>query len=89
MLRLAFERVLGPAVAAEVRINTIDSFQGKELDVVIFSCVRAASAASAASARSLLGAPPLPAAAGCCPCGWCCTCARQVLHAGWVELEWL
>ena len=30
--------------ALQVRIETVDSFQGKQLDVIIFSCVRAAGA---------------------------------------------
>ncbi|KDD71352.1 hypothetical protein H632_c5236p0, partial [Helicosporidium sp. ATCC 50920] len=33
--------MLGPAVAAEAAIETVDSFQGRQLDVVILSCVRA------------------------------------------------
>jgi len=28
----------------QVRIETVDSFQGKQLDVIIFSCVRATGA---------------------------------------------
>jgi senataxin len=41
----------GPAVGNEVRVSTIDSFQGQEADVIILSLVRAA-------------APPPPAADG-------------------------
>ncbi|KAK9824183.1 hypothetical protein WJX72_008399 [[Myrmecia] bisecta] len=39
-MRDTFKRVVGGA-AAEVMIETVDSFQGKQLDVVILSCVRA------------------------------------------------
>lgn len=30
-------------IPSQVRIETVDSFQGKQLDVIIFSCVRASS----------------------------------------------
>jgi senataxin len=56
MLRQAFEEVLGADMAREVKINTVDSFQGKEMDVVIFSCVRASPSDASGTARSLLGA---------------------------------
>lgn len=42
MLRRLFEEALGPERAKAVDINTIDGFQGREKDVVIFSCVRSA-----------------------------------------------
>ena len=32
------------AAVCRVRIETVDSFQGKQLDVIIFSCVRATGA---------------------------------------------
>lgn len=35
---------LGSHTAAEVMVETVDSFQGKQMDVVILSCVRATSA---------------------------------------------
>ena len=41
LLRRTFQAVVGKAAAAEVMIETVDSFQGKQLDVIIFSCVRA------------------------------------------------
>ncbi len=34
---------LGSEAAKEATVETVDSFQGKQMDVVIFSCVRAAS----------------------------------------------
>lgn len=39
-LTATFLRCLGAAITGEVKIMTVDSFQGKQLDVVIFSCVR-------------------------------------------------
>jgi AAA domain len=63
LLNLAFERVLGPDMARNLDVKTIDSFQGKELDVAIFSCVRGAAAnagANGATARTLLGALSCP-----------------------------
>ena len=41
-----FFRLLGADVASEVKILTVDSCQGKQLDVVIFSCVRGSTKAS-------------------------------------------
>ncbi|PSC75196.1 Helicase sen1 [Micractinium conductrix] len=43
LLRKVFEDVCGKGPASEVFIETVDSFQGKQLDVVILSCVRASS----------------------------------------------
>ncbi|KAK9903356.1 hypothetical protein WJX75_003688 [Coccomyxa subellipsoidea] len=40
-LRSQFERMHGTATMAAVEFATIDGFQGREADVVIFSCVRA------------------------------------------------
>eukprot|EP00210_Caulerpa_lentillifera_P002220 g2133.t1 len=41
-----FTKKLGAAIASEVKIMTVDSCQGKQLDVVIFSCVRGSLEAS-------------------------------------------
>lgn len=41
-----FEEALGPAAARAVRVETVDSFQGKQMDVVILSCVRAGGGSS-------------------------------------------
>uniref|UniRef100_A0A383W880 Uncharacterized protein n=1 Tax=Tetradesmus obliquus TaxID=3088 RepID=A0A383W880_TETOB len=41
LLRRLFEQRFGKAVLQEVKIETVDSFQGKQLDIVILSCVRA------------------------------------------------
>eukprot|EP00898_Chlorokybus_atmophyticus_P006981 jgi/Chlat1/7284/Chrsp58S06911 len=40
-LRRAFEKELSSEEAARVHISTVDSYQGQECDVIIFSCVRA------------------------------------------------
>ena len=40
LLRELFATALGAAAAKGVDVNTIDGFQGREKDVVIFSCVR-------------------------------------------------
>lgn len=45
-IKETFKRILGKKVADEVKITTVDSFQGKQCDVVILSCVRASSRSS-------------------------------------------
>jgi hypothetical protein len=60
-LRTAFVAVLGQEKARDVSINTIDAFQGKEVDVAIMSCVRASGDPSLGDSRSLLGKPSQPA----------------------------
>jgi senataxin len=42
LLRRTFERELGPHYTNFIEINTVDAFQGREANIVIFSCVRAA-----------------------------------------------
>jgi hypothetical protein len=42
LLRRSFEELLGPQYAKFVEVNTVDAFQGREANIVIFSCVRAA-----------------------------------------------
>lgn len=56
-MRQAFEEVLGESVAKEVKIDTVDSFQGKQMDVIIMSCVRASAGdhSNSSNARALLG----------------------------------
>ena len=57
------EQVIEPEVErreiVQPKIDTVDSFQGKEMHVVIFSCVRASASSvdGGASTRSVLGAP--------------------------------
>ena len=36
-----FQRLVGQHYTAEVELNTVDGYQGKEKDVILFSCVRA------------------------------------------------
>lgn len=43
VLQETFQQLLTPLLAREVQIDTIDSFQGRQLDVIILSCVRAGS----------------------------------------------
>jgi superfamily I DNA and/or RNA helicase len=55
-MKQAFEEVLGPSIAKEVKIDTVDSFQGKQMDVIIMSCVRASGGDhSTSNKRALLG----------------------------------
>ncbi len=42
LLRQTFARALGYEYQQRVEVNTVDSFQGREANVIIFSCVRAA-----------------------------------------------
>ncbi|CAD6502733.1 BgTH12-05323 [Blumeria graminis f. sp. triticale] len=40
-LRSRFERQFGDTIFNEIEFNTTDAFQGRERDIIIFSCVRA------------------------------------------------
>jgi AAA domain len=42
LLHRSFERALGPRYESVVEVNTVDAFQGREANIVIFSAVRAA-----------------------------------------------
>lgn len=42
LLRRAFSQSLGYEYHQSIEVNTVDSFQGREANIVIFSCVRAA-----------------------------------------------
>jgi ATP-dependent RNA/DNA helicase, senataxin len=43
-LKFRFKREYGPAIFENVEFNTTDAFQGRESEVIIFSCVRASPA---------------------------------------------
>ncbi|CAG8951349.1 hypothetical protein HYFRA_00008099 [Hymenoscyphus fraxineus] len=40
-LKIRFERDFGPEIFDEIEFNTTDAFQGREREIIIFSCVRA------------------------------------------------
>jgi AAA domain len=42
LLHRSFARALGPRYESDVEVNTVDAFQGREANIVIFSAVRAA-----------------------------------------------
>lgn len=42
LLRMSFQDFLGPRFEDAVEVNTVDAFQGREANIVIFSAVRAA-----------------------------------------------
>ena len=42
LIRRIFSQEIGPHFSDLVEINTVDAFQGRESNIVIFSCVRAA-----------------------------------------------
>jgi senataxin len=42
LLRRTFSQGLGHEYTSRVEVNTVDSFQGREANIIIFSCVRAA-----------------------------------------------
>ena len=42
LLRMSFQDLLGPRYEDAVEVNTVDAFQGREANIVIFSAVRAA-----------------------------------------------
>ena len=39
-LRKALKKDLPPQMSTHIEVNTVDGFQGRERDVIIFSCVR-------------------------------------------------
>ncbi|MCO5611009.1 hypothetical protein L7F22_065257 [Adiantum nelumboides] len=51
LLRERFRRVLGQNIAQGIEFNTVDGFQGREVDILIFSTVRATSRNGQSSSR--------------------------------------
>lgn len=43
-LRVSFQQVYGDSIFDQIEFNTTDAFQGREAEVIIFSCVRAQAA---------------------------------------------
>eukprot|EP00798_Chlamydomonas_sp_ICE-L_P025627 gene25627-11284_t len=54
LIRETMVWLLGPTVAKEVKVETVDGFQGKQLDVVILSCVRSGGAGRSYSSIGFL-----------------------------------
>lgn len=49
LLHSRFSSAFGPSVTAEIEFNTVDGFQGREVDILLLSTVRAAETCSAAT----------------------------------------
>ncbi|KAK8514255.1 hypothetical protein V6N13_063157 [Hibiscus sabdariffa] len=55
LLRSRFSSVFGSSVSADIEFNTVDGFQGREVDILLFSTVRAASSSHGVSSSNSIG----------------------------------
>lgn len=54
-LKSQFEKLLGANYSTLVEINTVDSFQGREKDVILFSCVRSSGGKKSGFGGKIIG----------------------------------
>lgn len=52
LLRSRFSRALGSSISSEMEFNTVDGFQGREVDILILSTVRSSDTSSASRVNS-------------------------------------
>ncbi|KAF3494619.1 hypothetical protein DY000_02057545 [Brassica cretica] len=55
VLRSRFSSAFGSQVAADMELNTVDGFQGREVDILVLSTVRATHSASDGNSQSRIG----------------------------------